>query len=372
MMKFNSFINVLKNNSLRGGTKSRSLNFEVLRIIAMFLVMIIHYNVPINGAPTWDSIQGSPFKALGIIQLKSISFVCVNVFILVSGYFGISWKLKSFLAFIYQLAFWAAFTYLITLVFGYHGFDTKTFCLRILNCCDANWFYLSYIGLYLFSPVLNAFIGHSDCKTIGRFLVAFYLMAWIFGYVTQQSIEFNRGCSFVSLVGLYICGAFLRKTECRWKTIPAKTYLLLFFVLGWFLAACSIITLRLGFTKDVYGYLNPIVLAEGVFLFLFFAKIEIKSCRNIIMFFSSSALAVLLLHYSPDTCGIYTDKLRWINNNCAVPFILIMFFMLTLFIFAAIVDKLRMASWIVVWNAASHLLQMRKHKNHGHVPPVKV
>ena len=68
---------------------NRKVNIEILRILSMLLVMVIHYNVPINGQTSHEMLMAMPMKTLGVTILKSLSFLCVNSFILISGYFGI-------------------------------------------------------------------------------------------------------------------------------------------------------------------------------------------------------------------------------------------------------------------------------------------
>lgn len=85
--------------------RERDSNLELLRIVSMFLVLIIHY-IPTRGAVTADALSLNYWYSLGSLELKSLSFVCVHCFILLSGFFGIQWKLKSFLSLLFQIIFW--------------------------------------------------------------------------------------------------------------------------------------------------------------------------------------------------------------------------------------------------------------------------
>ncbi len=82
-------------NKIGGEPQERSSNIELLRILSMFLVLTIHY-IPYRTLPTHDTLAHDTLGTLFDLELRSISFVCVNCFILISGYFGIRWKLKSF------------------------------------------------------------------------------------------------------------------------------------------------------------------------------------------------------------------------------------------------------------------------------------
>ena len=67
------------------GKPGRQANFELLRIIAMFMVVILHWNT--NSGLLLD--VGSPVTGAGVWSLvtESVCIVAVNVYVLISGYF---------------------------------------------------------------------------------------------------------------------------------------------------------------------------------------------------------------------------------------------------------------------------------------------
>lgn len=97
--------------------KKRQVNIELLRIIAMLLVLVGHFNIACNGDVTSELVHTNLLKAIGIAEVKSWTFVCVPCFIVISGYFGIHWKRKGLFNYLFQIGFW-----------GGHGlFYHKTF-----------------------------------------------------------------------------------------------------------------------------------------------------------------------------------------------------------------------------------------------------
>ena len=76
--------------------KKRESNFELLRIIAMLLVMITHATFLALGVPTHDDSINIPYSSFGIFLSQSFSTVCVNIFVLLSGWFGIKINLNGF------------------------------------------------------------------------------------------------------------------------------------------------------------------------------------------------------------------------------------------------------------------------------------
>ena len=76
--------------------KTRNSSIELFRIIAMLLVLIVHCNGwLVGGIPdSFDEKNISTFRISQAI-IQSFSCTCVNMFILISGYFGLKFKLKS-------------------------------------------------------------------------------------------------------------------------------------------------------------------------------------------------------------------------------------------------------------------------------------
>lgn len=79
---------------------------ELLRIIAMFLVMIIHITQTIH-YPEFDGKEISSVDFGFVSLLRSISFIAVNVFGLLSGWYGMRFTIKGLFRLVYQVAFFS-------------------------------------------------------------------------------------------------------------------------------------------------------------------------------------------------------------------------------------------------------------------------
>ena len=67
---------------------TRLSNFELLRILAMFLVLIVHCNYRFLGVPTTDEAREFILPTFARVSFQNISIVCVNLFVMISGWFG--------------------------------------------------------------------------------------------------------------------------------------------------------------------------------------------------------------------------------------------------------------------------------------------
>ena len=92
----------------------RSSNIELLRILAMFLVLVHHANILSIGIPSWAECVSAPGNTFFRFFIQSLAIVAVDVFVLISGWFGIKPSLKKLLALLFQVFF---FTLTIPLVF---------------------------------------------------------------------------------------------------------------------------------------------------------------------------------------------------------------------------------------------------------------
>ena len=129
-----------------GGGKIRQSNMELLRIVAMAMVLVVHADFWSLGKPTIDEYELSPYGFTLRHVFESLSIVCVNVFILISGYFAIHPTIKSFSNFVFQCFFYLVSIYAISICIGIseisvHGI-MECFCLR-----KVNWFIKAYVVL---------------------------------------------------------------------------------------------------------------------------------------------------------------------------------------------------------------------------------
>ena len=76
--------------------QERNSSIELFRILATFLVLIVHWNGWFVGGidenASWDNFSA---QMGGQILIRGFSVCCVNCFLLLSGYFSIKLKWKT-------------------------------------------------------------------------------------------------------------------------------------------------------------------------------------------------------------------------------------------------------------------------------------
>lgn len=273
--------------------KERQQNFELLRIIAMFMIVISHvttHYIMADGIP----ITGANEFLLTI--LRSLIYVCVNVYIIITGYFSIYSKqlnLRKILNVALLPGFISAILVTVLMAFGAIDFNIWRIIGKLFATFRGEyWFISNYFALYLFIPFLNKIIHMFSKKEYQQFLTLSLLVGsvWPFFVVNQEIISFNSGFSLIFFFLLYFIGAYIRLYGAFIKDFTAKQYLMSYFVLG-------IITGIFQFlipTTDFLNYNGPFELLMSYFIFMYIKKIKVKSHR--INYIASYVLSVYLVH----------------------------------------------------------------------------
>lgn len=316
----------------------------------MLLVLLIHY-VPSRITPTPQTLMTNFWDVCLNLELRSLCFVCVNCFILISGYFGIRWKWKSITGFLFQILFYSLVAWLIGYVavrLGY-GEYVNLSGNHLDKAFTARWFIGAYLLLYLLAPILNDFIDKCSQVRLGRFIIVFYIVSTVYGYL-MLSRDFNQGMSVLSLIGLYLCGAYCRRFRLPILTFKPIWDLCIYLGLGFVLVAGSLVALKAGITKSLYGYLNPLIILQSIYLFLFFSKLNIKESR-IINIAAASAFSVYLLHHHQYVFGLYQHIGEKINEYTSISLLLACGFFACIYLFCIIIDPIRRGifSLLVRW-----------------------
>lgn len=147
----------------------------------MILVLLNHSHWNAGYLKT-EMVNSDILKSIGVLEIYSWIFVCVPCYIVISGYFGIRWKWKSLFNYLFQICFWGDLVYIVTLLLRMHTFEPLSL-LKNMTCFlhSGNWFFTAYLGLYIFAPILNAFIDNSSKKQLRNITLAFFLFQTIFG-----------------------------------------------------------------------------------------------------------------------------------------------------------------------------------------------
>lgn len=326
------------------GKKERQSNIELLRIFAMMGVLAGHGVGMVNVLPTRDAIQSSPLSSLFFILFSCVFVGGVNVFVLISGWFGIRASVKGLMKLLFQFFFllWGVTAFL--LLTGTVQIEELTLknCLGLTN---GYWFVMAYVGLYILSPMLNLYTEQATKRQQQLLLISFYVFQGYYSWVTSY-LDYFGGYSIVLFVGLYLTARYFKRFPVKY--IENRSWSL---YISLVVCASFVMLLSLSFLGNagrMLRYDNPLVIMEGVCLIFAFQKWHFQS--KFINWLAASCFAVYIIHFNPYLFGYYLKGARVISElytGIGYPFFILLY-LVAVYLICVLIDQLRIFSWRIL------------------------
>lgn len=286
----------LNSNKINNKVPARDSNIELLRLIAMFFIVLLH--LTINGTSFYSPDAATKDHCIAN-AIVGFTYVGVNCYILISGFFGVKFSWRSLLnlyivCFTYELLGLVA-AYFYRPDFQLHLSDIGMLIFPLSH--SGLWYIRCYIILMFLSPILNAGLSTLDKKSYQYILILLTILNLYFGWFWKNTDYNGNGYNISQFIFLYVIGGYLhRYIQPEW--ICSKRY--------YFLCGYILLSLLWGIAQNfhVFGhniphwngwsYSNPIVILSAICLFLFFRSISFHS--RIVNFIAKGTLAVYVLH----------------------------------------------------------------------------
>ncbi|MBQ7690624.1 MAG: acyltransferase family protein [Muribaculaceae bacterium] len=326
----------------------RDSNMELLRIMAMVLVMVVHANFRALPVPGATAIATSPTSAWLQFLTEGLSIVSVNLFVLLSGWYGIRPKVHRFAELLFQVLFFTLIGVGVSeLLVPGSAVGAPDFWKRFFMLGDGHyWFVKTYIALYLLAPVLNAYVESASRRGFAWLLAAFFTFQFIFGWLWEAVTWFKAGYSLTSFMGLYLLARYIRLYPTRIWRMSRWCDLAIYLAVALVLAVAMFhIKRNSGLGGFLYFYNCPLVILSAVHLMLFFSKLSFKS--RLVNWLAISAFAIYLTHSGTFLWTYYDDAIRlWFAGESRFTFILYAAAMMAaVFVVSILLDKMRLLMW---------------------------
>lgn len=322
----------------------RESNIELLRIVAMLLVVFVHANYYSLGAIGIPEIEQSPFNSFIRAFIQQLCVICVNVFVIISGWFGINPSLKGGLSLLFQVFFFHSILVLLAICLG-EAISLRTI-ITGFYFGSIYWFVIAYLVLYFISPVLNIFINKANTRLYLSVLLVFLFMEFVFSLIPNID-PFKSGYSAISFIGLYLLVQFVRKNCPKLQNIGCKTHLLLYLLMSFLPVILFFIT---KYNFNICAYSSPFVILASLFFFLAFQKMNFYS--KAINYIAYSSFSIYLIHMHPIIKPIFIQLMRnaydYLGGYRYVLFVVA--FSICFGIFCVLVDKLRILLWNYIYD----------------------
>lgn len=334
-------------------TKSnRNLNIEILRIIAMFLIIMGH---SIGHTYLLESIPQNSINYYLVSLLQIISYPATNIYVMISGYLLCEkqFKVKRIFTIWCQVFFYSIVLMLAVGIIDRGLFSITSF-IKVLMPISGNqyWFARVYIGLYLLMPFINKFILSLNKKNYQAFLLVCFILfsLWRSFIPFAKTLNGEGGNSIIWFVVLYCFGAYLKLYGFSEKLTIKKQ---LIYVSGLLLFSFSS-RLAITWISNLIGMNGagsslfteftsfPMLLTAWIII-----NFVVKSSKNLggysryILWFSNSTFSVYLIHenqYVKKNLWNFIDMPEKAESQAIVLVIIVV--TLGIFVICTILDKI--------------------------------
>lgn len=235
----------------------RQNNFEALRILAMFMVITLHY-LDKSGLLT-SAAEKFTAASYAAWLLESFAIVAVNVYVLITGYFMCesSMKVSRLLQIICQVLWYTLLIPVVLVLLGvvepgsFQLYDLLRFVFPIHM--KHYWFVTAYVILMLFVPFLNMAIRHMNQKQLAVSTVLMTIYQMLPKSVLPVAFtDDDAGNGVLWLICLYLTAAYIRKYGIPFFSSLKKS--LLCYVGGALCIYASLLVMRaVYFRLDAFG-----------------------------------------------------------------------------------------------------------------------
>ena len=306
--------------------KKRMANLELLRCVAMMMVVVLHY---LGKSQLLPELTGESLGAQGVAAwlLESFSVVAVNVYMFISGYFlcTSSFKLSRLLklwlqVWLYSVGF--GLSGMMTGVMTEISVDTHFFLTLLFPVwMEHYWFMTAYIFLYLLLPFIGIALRHMTKQQLRSTVIMLLIVFSVIKSVLPLRLEMDaKGYDCIWYLCVFAVAAYVRRFGI--PALEKKGRGILLYVVCVLLIFGGTMALRMVFLKTgslgrmtgmcmEYNHILPLLAALG--LFYAFLKLDFKGkIADVIVKIAPYTLGVYLLH---ENFGLRYTWQRWFGAD---------------------------------------------------------
>lgn len=310
--------------------QKKEYSFDILRVIAMFMVVVIHVSNVYSR--NFGNISNSSF--FYSLIYNTICRISVPIFFMISGALLLDRKFdknkykKRILKYIILIAAWD----IIYLIWEYFYLDIKYDKLYMLIFKEYRahlWFLYTILIIYLLQPILKKILDKCN-----KYIKAFLLCVWFLLGIISMFNSFIANY-FVTLIyiGYFIIGKYIYDFV---KKKDLKKYSILFVVI---IIVCFIVSIILNYLYSIkynmfynkfFAYRTPFIIISSILFFIIvISNYKKETLNKVLLGLSKFSLGVYLIH------GIFLDIVKtYMNNNLSsivgIPLYSIIIFILSI------------------------------------------
>jgi len=284
--------------------KKREPNFELLRIVAMLMIITLHYLDKGGILPR----PQEAFTPVGLLAwgLEAFCVPAVNVYVLLSAYFlaGRDYRPMRVVRLWAEVLFYSVGIGAVWTVVASPGqFDVYQWMNYVFPVVEEHyWFVTAYLLMCLLAPLMNDTLRTLPAKTYRQGICLLVLLLSVSKSILPVQLPTDRlGYDALWFLCLYLIGAYLRYHALGGRFCGAGYVLCSLLIFGSLVLVHTFYekTGSLGdFINRQYQYNSLLCLLSSVFLFSLFWKVQIGPGRlaTAICKVASASFGVYLIH----------------------------------------------------------------------------
>ena len=338
------------------GENKRQLNFEILRIIAMCMIITMHYLTKGLNVPKLSEDLSLSNMLWWLIYAFSVG--AVNIYVLISGYFLVDNRWRIDKVFSLYLTVWL-YSILVPLTLGAIGIvDLRSLRLgdwqQLLLPIEYEhyWFATAYVMMYILSPVLAIAVRSLNRELLRGVIAGLVVLFSVLKSINPYLIPWDKyGNDVLWFIVLFMIAGYIRRFGIQASiTLRVLTYILtsiLILVSELILGVIVNKTGKLEYMLDMLCANNHILtLISSVALFTAFIEFKTDAINEktgkMILLFSSSTFGIYLLH---ENLLVRSRWASWLGvdrlNNIALKLLFLIISIVALFIVGTLIDRVR-------------------------------
>lgn len=285
-------------------SNSRNEGVDLLRIVAMFMVLFLH--ILGGGGIIFEAETLSP-NGITAWFFEMAAFSAINCYGVISGFVGVHSKYKySNLVYLWlQVALYCVGITLIHCIRYPQAFPLSVLWESFFPVCNGKyWYFTAYAGLFFVMPLLNMAVKNLKKAQLRAILLCLFMLFSVLPSIFRKDIFMTCwGYGILWLCFLYLVGAYIR-LHGLFSNNPRLALLIygVCVVVSWLVKLWEEAVL----TEDKYAalstsfiaqYTSPTVFLAGVMLFAAFCGIKLpRWAKKVVSVVSPCAFGVYIIH----------------------------------------------------------------------------
>ncbi len=281
--------------------EKRNSSFELLRIIAMLLIIANHYR---TYGVYFDTVESIGINTFFLNIFEMFGSPACSLFALITGYFMISVDTsknyyRRIIPTILEIYFYQIVIFIVVYITKVSSIEFMNILELLFPFMHGNWYVSYYIILFFLIPFINPYLNNLKKRDYQKLLFVVVMIYTILPTMMMRGWKFSELDFFLVM---YLIGAYIKlHFDFKYKNIYNLLISLGFAILS--ISSVAVLMFIAKATGSDYIMQNSIYLSNyesitsmgfAVFLFIYFSRVNFSN--KFINIIGKSTLGIYLIH----------------------------------------------------------------------------